>query len=292
MARRAVLIYNPRAGSWRVPRLVRSVQLILEQSGFALEVRPTQGAGHATALAREAATETAESLFVFGGDGTFREAAAGLLGSDTALGMIPGGTANVLPLSLGLPLHPQDAARCLAGAAVRELDVGLCGPEPFLMLTSAGLDARVLLRINPRLKRRLGRLAFVPTTLREWWAYGYPSIELSADGRPLSGTFVAVCNVAHYGGRWQLAPHASPHDRRLDLVLFQGSGRAATLGFALDLARGRHLQRDDVRVLCVEQVTLLGLGGAGLQVDGDALPLTTPVTVRLAPERLRVLVPQ
>src|SRR6185295_10693296 len=70
--------------------------------------------GHATELAREQGREL-EVVFVFGGDGTMREAAAGLLGSPAALGLIPGGTVNVLGLSLGLPREPVAAAGFLTG---------------------------------------------------------------------------------------------------------------------------------------------------------------------------------
>ncbi len=293
MARRAVLIYNPRAGRWRTARLVRSLQEALEQGGLHAEARATEGPGHATSLARQAAEEGVENLIAFGGDGTLREAAAGLLGSETSLGMIPGGTANVLPLSLGLPTHPLEAARRLARSKVFEMDVGLCGEEAFLMLASGGLDARVLRRIRPGLKRLLGRGAFVATTLRQWWTYPYPEIDLTADGRPLRGTFLAVCNVPHYGGRWRIAPQASYTDRQLELVLFRGRGRGATLGFARDLVRGRHLRRGDVDLLRVEEVEIRGPRDLALQVDGDALPpVALPATVRLAPERLRVLIPQ
>jgi YegS/Rv2252/BmrU family lipid kinase len=291
VAQSAILIYNPRAGRWRTAQTVRSLVEILTAAGWHIEAHATEHPGHATSLARRAVRQGSEYVLAFGGDGTLRETAAGLMGSGAALGMIPGGTANVLTLSLGLPSDPLTAARSLGRPTVVEMDVGICKGEPFLMLASAGLDACVLTRVQPRFKRFLGRAAFGLTTLHQWWSYPYPEIDLLADGRPQRATFAAVCNVPHYGGRWRLAPEASFTDGLLDLVLFRGRGRAATLGFARDLAAGRHSRRPDVTLLKVREVAIHGPRHLALQIDGDALPAGPPATIRLAAERLRVLLP-
>jgi diacylglycerol kinase family enzyme len=159
------------------------------------------------------------------------------------------------------------------------------------MMVSAGLDAAVLAALDLRLKRRLGQAAFVWQGLREWWRYGYPGLDVVADGRRLAATFAAVANIPYYGGSFRLAPGARPDDRRLDLVLFRGRGRRATLGFALDLLRAAHIRRPDVEVLRIEEATLAGPAGAAAQVDGDLCAERLPLTVRLAPERLKVLLP-
>jgi diacylglycerol kinase (ATP) len=295
--RRAALIYNPTSGRRNHARLLDGVLAALRGGGFAVEPAPTSYAGEATVLARGLAASGCEVVFSFGGDGTAREVAAGLLGSPAALGFLPGGTANVLTLGFGLPRNPVAAAAALGRAPVCDFDVGRvagCGPEgatPFLMMVSAGLDATVLAALDLRLKRRLGKGAFVWQGLSEWWRYGYPDIEVVADGRRLTATFAAAANIPYYAGSFQLAPSAQPDNRRLELVLFHGRGRASTLGFILDLVRGRHLRRRDVTVLRVEEVVLAGPAGAAAQVDGDLCAERLPLTVRLAPERLRVLSP-
>lgn len=290
--RRSVLIYNPKAGRWRTPVLARDLLAALAQRGFAIEARPTDEPGHATRLAHEAAVEGMEVVFAFGGDGTLRETAAGLVGTPAALGPLPGGTTNVIAYSLGVPARPLAAAVAFEHAAVREIDVGLCESEIFLMQASAGLDARIVGRLPARLKRHLGRAGVLGAGLYQWSLYDYPEMELVADGRELSASFVAVCNLPHYGGKWALAPDASPDDRRLDLVLFRGRGRTSTLGFSLDFLRRRHLGRADVESFAVEAVEISGPNAIDLQVDGDGIPHRLPVTIGLAPERLRVLVPQ
>jgi len=290
--RRVALIDNPKAGQRQHTLLLDAILAELRRGDFAVEVLPTAGPADATRLARElAAAGAVEAVFAFGGDGTVREVAEGLLGSEVALGILPGGTVNLLARALGLPGDPVAAAAMAEGLQARPLDVGLAGASPFLMMVSAGLDARVLSILDGDLKRRFGQLGILWQGLAEWWRYPYPDLTLSADGRPLAATFVAVANIPLYAGPYRLVPDARADDRRLELLLFSG-GRLATLAFAADLLRGaRHVRRKDVTIVPAEEVVLQGPAGLAAQIDGDLCQESLPLTIRLAPERLRVLAP-
>jgi diacylglycerol kinase (ATP) len=286
----ALLIHNPKAGRWRSRRLIDPLLAELETDGPIIEVVSTKGPGDAEALARRAAELDAPLVFVLGGDGTIREAAAGLLGSSTALAPLPGGTANVVVRALGLPTEPLAAARALKQLPLRQLDVGLCGDEPFLMQASMGLDARVLEGVSPLTKRFLGRGAVGLAALAAWWRYDYPEFELLLDGHTVSATFAAVCNLPLYAGEVQLAPDARPDDGRLDVLLFRGSGRRATLDFARRLLAGNHLELDDVSLLPAQEIVLTD-PDIPLQIDGDPVPGRLGTEIRLAAPRLRILAP-
>ena len=290
--RRAALIYNPTAGRQRHAQVLDAVLAALRNGGFEVEPVPTAGPFEATRLARDLAAEGADTVFAVGGDGTVREVAAGLLGSATALGIVPGGTVNVLGRSLGLPRDPLAAAELAGRLEPRRIDVGLAGSTPFLMMVSAGLDSSVLAGLDTRLKWRIGKAAYLVQGLQEWWRYPYPRFEIVADGEPLEASFVAVSNIPYYGGTFALAPDARPHDGKLDLVLFRGDGRIPTLGFAVDFLRGAHLRRPDVTVRHVREAVLLSPAGTVAQIDGDVCEERLPLTVRIAPEPLRVLCPE
>lgn len=286
---RAYLIFNPKAGRWRTSRLVERILAALERPGQRIEALPTRSPGDATRLAREAAEAGAKTVYAFGGDGTLREAAAGLLGTEVALGTVPGGTANVVPLALGLPLRPVAAALRLREATAVEMDVGLCGEEVFLMQTSGGLDAQALRHLDPLQKRYLGKVAVALSGLSQWQRYDYPELQVVADGRARRASFFAVCNLPLYGGRFRLAPAARLDDHQLHMVLFHGQGRAATLAFARDLLLGRHVARRDVEVAQVQEVEIKAPPDLALQIDGDAMSSTLPISIRLSADRLRIL---
>ena len=289
--RPAVLIYNPHAGRGAAAARTARLAAILRGAGWEAEPRPTAAPGDATRLARQAAAGGAEAVFVHGGDGSLREAAAGLLGHAAPLGFLPGGTANVMRRELGLPRRPEAAARALGAARPRPWDVGLCGAEPFLMQASAGLDARILAAMSPRAKRLLGTAAVAGPGLREWLRYDYPQIELLADGERLAGSLVVVGNIPRYGGRWRMLPAARSDDGRLDLLVFHGAGRRASLGLARDLFlfHGRHLARHDLSVRTVERVELVAPADLPVQIDGDVPGLGPPFEIKLAPERVHLL---
>ncbi len=259
-------------------------------AGFDVEPAATAGPGDATRLAREAATvPRIEVAFAMGGDGTLREVARGLLGSDVALGPLPAGTTNVLALALGLPQNALAAARAMAACRRRTFDVGLAGSEPFLMQISAGLDAAVMARQSPGAKRRFGKAAVAWTGIRQWWSYDYPLLELRFAGRTEHVSHFAACNIPFYAGAFRMAPDADPGDRRLDLVLFRGTGRAATLGFACDLGLGRHLKRADVETITVAELELRGPERIRVQIDGDVLSGPMPLRISLSEQRLWAL---
>jgi len=289
--RRAALLCNPAAGRGTGARLVERIASELA-GAYALEIVPSATPDAGRAHARRAAGEGLDALFVLGGDGSLRNAAGELLGSATALGPLPGGTTNVVARALGLPADPVAAARALAAAPPRELDVGRAGEDIFfLMQVSGGLDARVMAAVDPRWKRRFGKLAVAWTGLREWTRYRFSRFLLEVDSEPTTATGFVVANLAEYAGAYRIAPAARPDDRRLDLLLFRGRTRAAALGFALDLVRGRHTSRPDVELRRIERVRLVAPDRLELQGDGDPFTAAPPCELRLSSRRLRVLAP-
>ena len=286
----SVLIYNPKAGRRRSARRIAELVRELETDGPQIVATPTRGPGDATALAAEAARQGAPLVFVLGGDGTLREAAAGLLGSETVLAALPGGTTNVVVRALGLPTAPLAAARALKKLAVQELAVGLCGDQLFLMQASLGLDGQVLANVSPLAKRLFGRGGVGLAALSEWWRYDYREFELLVDGHPVHATFAAACNLPFYAGTLRLIPLERSTAGKLDLLLFRGSGRRATLDFGRALLAGRHLERDDVMVLAADEVVISD-PDVPLQIDGDTIANRLGTEIRLASERLRILAP-
>lgn len=291
--RGAALIFNPKSGRQLAQRWMPRLLEILAAGGYDVEPMPTQGPKDATRLARQAvAAGDKEVVFAMGGDGTLREVAAGLVGSEVALGPIPGGTANVLSIALDIPRKPLAAAQALTGGGIRSMDVGMAGRYPFLMMVSGGLDAAIMSQQNPDLKRRFGAAAVAVAGVGHWWSYTYPEIELRLDGRPERVTFFSASNIRQYGGPFRLAPDADYADGLLDVVLFKGRGRGVIPSLAFGLLTGRHTRRQDLEIRRVSSLDVVGPLPDGLQVDGDVLPVNLPLELTVSPVALRVLTPK
>lgn len=289
---RGVLLYNPAAGRRRGRDLVPTLIRILRSHGWTITELPTAGPGSASNQLREATRrDPLDAVFAYGGDGTLREAAQGLRGSPTALGALPGGTTNVVCQSLGIPLDPITAVDALVAGRRREISLGRIGEQVFLMQVSAGIDAAVVAAATGESKARWGKAAILARGAGLLWKHPFVPIEARWNDRREAGGFVAVANLPHYAGPFELARVAAEKPE-LELVIHRPLGAWPALRFTIDLLRGRHGERDDVLRVPVTEVELSAPAGTCLQIDGDVCGAELPATVRVAEERLRVLVPR
>jgi YegS/Rv2252/BmrU family lipid kinase len=299
----ASLIYNPAAG--RFPSLTFAERAIdmLQKSGWQVRLESARDGAHITHLAHQAAVEGMEAVFIVGGDGSVSLAMAGLLGSDTALGVLPAGTANVWAQELGLPILGwtnwtalEESAGRLALAPTRLADVGLCNGKPFLLWAGVGLDAYVVHRLEPRSRweKSLATLGYAASAVWEASQYHGDDIHVLADGQEVSGHFLlaAMSNIHLYaGGLAELSPNACLDDGMMDLWLFKGDSFANVVQHALDLFSGRHLQSEQVEYFPFHLVSIQSDATLYVQVDGEPAPEERCVTIEVHPQALRVLVP-
>lgn len=150
--RRLTFLANPKARSYSLAT-VELVQRALAND-FEVSVVHTTGRGSAKVLAEAAVSGGAEVVVVFSGDGTINEAVNGLVGTDSALGIIPGGATNVYARILGIPTEPIEAANQLVRLAsegqARHIPVGSANGRMFVMNCGIGLDAAVMRRVEKR----------------------------------------------------------------------------------------------------------------------------------------------
>ena len=166
---RVLVITNPAAARTR-PQSVDAVMRTIEAAGWQAELVATTGPGDARRLSAEGVALGVDVVAVFGGDGTTMQAAAALVGTDVSLGVIPGGTGNLLAGNLRIPTAPARAARALVTARPRPFDLGRMeradGSHYFAVACGAGYDARVMAETLTAQKQRWGMGAYVATTLR------------------------------------------------------------------------------------------------------------------------------
>jgi diacylglycerol kinase (ATP) len=292
--KKGLLVYNPTAGQ-RDRRAAMSA-LIDRMRGEGLDLvnAPTSGPGHATEIVRAFLGKGVEVVAVCGGDGTISEAACGLVGSHVPLAVLPGGTSNVLARELGIPLDLSAAAGLLRSGRPLLVRVLAANGRPFLLWAGVGIDARIMARVRPLWKRRLGRAGIFFTSLWECARYEFPRLEVTVDGAAHGATFAVVCHARRYAGDWIIAPEASVESDAMDVMLFSGTNRRQLLALfrQMRLGKGGHLRRPEVRIVRGLDVSIRSLEHYAVEahVDGDAL-LETPITCRALPETVAVLVP-
>ncbi|HYP47648.1 MAG TPA: diacylglycerol kinase family protein [Thermoleophilaceae bacterium] len=199
--RRMLVIVNPYATT--VSDRLRNLVVYALQSRYAVEAIDTEQRNHATQICREAASEGYDAVVAFGGDGTVNEAANGLVGSDTPLTCLPGGSTNVWCRTLGIPNDVVDATEHLLRMAdefrPRRVDLGRVNERYFVFSSGVGLDASVVERVDahPYRKARLGPWYYAyasVATFNRRYLVDPPRVRVHADGRELDGVTVIVQN--------------------------------------------------------------------------------------------------
>ncbi len=295
MVARVPVILNPIAGGGRLLRGRATLEARATTLGVELEWCPTRGRGHATELAASFAAAGRELVLAYGGDGTYNETARGLLGSATAMGILPGGTTSVLAYELGVPRPAEGALVALVAGSNRAMRVGRTSHDDVvLLMLSAGPDALVLDRLSPGLKRLGGRVGVAVQALLETLRpTRLPRLRLRLDGRELSAGWAIVGKSACYAGPYHATPAADPFADRFEAVVQTRAGRGAAVPFALGIPGGRHVRRRDVLRFQVDRVALeveASQGAVPYQVDGDVAG-ELPVEIWVDPEPLVLRLP-
>lgn len=287
------IIVNPTAGGGRLLRSFADLDASAHHCGVKLDWRHTEHAGHGAELAREAADQGHPLVFAYGGDGTYNEVARGLLGSDTALGVLPGGTTSVLAFEFGIPRPAPRALKALIIGRDRAMRVGRTDRgEIFLLMLSSGPDVVVLERLEAGLKK-IGRSGVALQALREFLRFEtMPSFEVCAGGTTLSAGWAIVGTGRCYAGPYHATPGADPFAPVFEAVVQQTVGRRYAVPFALGMPFGRHVRRRDVWRETVDEVELTATGDRPVryQLDGD-LAGELPVKAFIDPESLLVRLP-
>ncbi|MGH2584846.1 MAG: diacylglycerol/lipid kinase family protein [Dehalococcoidia bacterium] len=292
MTKRARLIANPAARTLPSRDRLVIAPAWLRLHGWEVDSFRSESSAHATALAREAAEQGYDAVIAAGGDGTVNDVVNGIAGTETALAVIPGGTANVWSRETGTPSHPGSVAAMLEGGRRARIDLGLAGERYFLLMTSLGLDSAVVAMVTGAAKSRHGRLAYIARGLQEALHYRGVDAEITADGETWRMPLLVALlgNTRSYGGLISISNRAHAADGLLDLVTYRAAGVAP---FALDLARtavGRHAGKGGTRYRHVREAFITTTPAVPVQADGEIVG-STPMRFTIVPRALTVILP-
>ena len=294
----ALLITNPVAAR-TTDRILGRIERLFRAAGWDLEVRVTTGHGDAHRFALDGLASGVDVVTVFGGDGTTMQAAAALVGTDIPLGLLPGGTGNLLAANLGLPANPLEAARVILAGAPGRIDLGRLenssGVRYFAVAAGAGIDARVMIETSAAAKRRWGTMAYVAKTLELLPNLVSHRFRITVDG-VVHEVDAAMLLVANCGmiipPILSLGNHVSPVDGVLDIVMVQASSVVSGVRAVWDLVRGaKGTYGKDVFIARHrgKEVAVEVIGGVQpVQLDGDG-GCETPFAITVLPAALRVI---
>jgi len=286
----AVVAHSKKSFGGGLPELRK----ILTDEGVAnplwFEVKKSR---RAPKYARQAAAKGADVLFVWGGDGTVQRCIDAVAGTDTAVAILPAGTANLLAANLNVPHDLAEAVRAGLHGDRRRIDTGSVNGERFTVMAGAGFDARMISDADRGTKDRLGRVAYIVTGIRNLRARRVRAT-VKVDGKPFFEGKVACVLAANVGkilGGVEAFPQAQPDNGYLELGVVTARDPvqwARTFG---RLALGNPERSPFANVTRGKKVTIRFAEKVRYELDGGARPARRKLRVKVHPSSVTVCVP-
>jgi YegS/Rv2252/BmrU family lipid kinase len=288
-------IVNPKSGATSRKFTGRQFQEYLVKKGFEVRVGLTASLDDACELATEAAVDYDCALVVVvGGDGTVREVAHGLEGSDRPLLIVPCGTENLLANELGFDERLKTIIRTFEAGYIRPLDLGSANGKCFTSIAGFGFDGRVVGRVSEQRKGYIDYFDYFWPIWRTFWDYKFGSMRVQVDDEEIfdGRGLVFVGNISRYAVGLQILHYADFGDGLLDVCIYRCASRVHLLKHSVMTIFKLHADSRDVIYRQGKNVTVSSeTTGMETEIDGDPGP-ALPVQIKAIPQAVNVMVPE
>ena len=290
---RVHVIANPAAGQGTFD--IKELNARFAAHEIDWDVQFTKQWGDGEQMARAAVAAGVDVVVAFGGDGTVAEVASGLVGTAVPLAIVPGGTANVVSMELGIPAQFGAALdlMCRAPLTTRAVDMGQVDNQYFLLRASTGLEAQMVAGADRALKDRLGTLAYAISAMRALAEPQKVRYRFEVDGAILEEEGVA-CIIANSGNLGmaglRLAADVSVSDGLLDVFVVNDATLPALWAMAASVLGQTPPAQGAIRHLQAASILVDATPASQMQCDGEMIG-DTPKRIRVVPGALRVVAP-
>jgi YegS/Rv2252/BmrU family lipid kinase len=282
-------IVNPISGTKAKNRVAKLIRELLDTRQFAPTVVATEYAGHATQLAQHFAMEDYYAVVAVGGDGTVNEVASGLIGTNTALGIIPNGSGNGFARHLDISTRMNRAIEMLNSSEVINVDYGLVNDIPFFSTFGVGFDAVVA---HDFADSSRGLKGYVQSIFKDLFQYKPETYHLEGEGIDLTTTafLINFANAGQWGYDAYIAPRASVQDGWLDVAVVTEFPMTAAAGLALSLFTKDIDENLYMNTIRAKELTLTRTSAGAAHIDGTPTTMPDKLHIQIVEDGLKVLV--
>jgi len=246
-------------------------------------------------LATDAAVDyDCAMVVVVGGDGTVREVAHGLEGSDKPLMIVPCGTENLLANELGFDEKLKTIISTFEAGFIRPLDLGSANGKCFTSVAGFGFDGQIVKRVSQQRKGHIDYSDYFWPIWRTFWNYKFYPMKVEVDNEEIfdGPGLVFIGNISRYAMGLQILHYADVGDGLLDVCIYKCASRVHLLKHSLMTALKQHADGDDVIYRQGKSITVTSTtADIETQIDGDPGP-ALPIQIRVIPQAVNVMVPE
>lgn len=288
-------IVNPKSGASSSKLTGRQFEQYLAKKGFELRVGLTTSLEHACELATDAAVDYhCAMVVVVGGDGTVREVAHGLEGSDKPLLIVPYGTENLLANELGFDERLKTIIRTFEAGYIRPLDLGSANGKCFTSIAGFGFDGQIVRRVSEQRKGHIDYFDYFWPIWRTFWNYKFDAMKVEVDGEEVfdGRGLVFVGNISRYAMGLQILHDADFGDGLLDVCIYKCTSQVRLLKHSLMTVLKQHTYGTNVIYRQGKNISVSSeAADIATEVDGDPGP-PLPVQIEIIPQAVNCLVPE
>jgi len=286
-------IVNPKAGSTSRNILSRKFEGYLEKIGFDIRIKITASLEHACELATDAAVDfNCAMVMAVGGDGTIREVAHGLEGSDKPLFIVASGTENLLANELGFDDDLDLLIRTFNAGQTRPLDLGCANGRCFTSIAGFGFDGNVVKMVTRRREGHIDHFDYFWPIWKSFWDYKFPPMKVEVDGKEIfdGRGLVFVGNISRYAIGLQILHNANYSDGLLDICIYKCGSHLRLVKHSAMTVLKRHSTSPDVIYLQGKKIKVTSdIEGIQTELDGDPGP-PLPIEIDIIPHAVNVIV--
>jgi YegS/Rv2252/BmrU family lipid kinase len=291
--RLVAVVFNPATGGGEGAARRSDTERALAGAGLEVLWLETTPEDPGQGVTREALAEGVDLVIAQGGDGTVMACVTGLAGTDVPLAVLPGGTGNLLAANFDIPSDLDGAVEVALHGERRRLDVAAMGEDRFVVMGGIGFDAAMLRDADPRLKERLGAVAYVISGLRNLRRRPTRFELRLDDAAPIArvGQGVLVGNLGRLQGGLPVMPDARPDDGVLDVAVLRTRTLADWLRLAVGVLLRRRRNDPELEVLRARRVEVRCDRPQPVERDGDPVGASDHLVVEIVPRALTLCVP-
>jgi len=288
-------IVNPKSGASSSKLTGRRFKEYLVKKGFEVRVSLTASLNNACELATDAAVDYDCALVVVvGGDGTVREVAHGLEGSDKPLLIVPLGTENLLANELGFDEKLKTTIRTFEAGYIRPLDMGSANGKCFTSIAGFGFDGDVVKRVSKQRKGHIDYFDYIEPIWRTFWNYKFSAMKVEVDGEEIfdGPGLVFVGNISRYAVGLQILHYADFSDGLLDVCVYKCASQVHLIKHSVMTVLKQHADSDDVIYRQGKNISVSSQAtDIETEIDGDPGP-ALPMQIKVIPQAVKVMVPE
>ena len=286
-----LFIVNPISGIGRQKGVEQLIESRLDKSKFNASVAYTDAPGHASEISGRAAAEGVHIVVAVGGDGTVNETAAGLVGTSTALAILPAGSGNGLARHLKIPMNIKSAIDIINREHLLKIDTATINDQLFVNVAGVGFDAAVAKKFAVAGKR--GFSTYLRITTSSYKNYEPKQYTLVIDGQVIKrrALLISFANSSQFGNNTSIDPSASINDGYIDVCIVGKMPYWKTFFLGPLLFLKKFDQTRYIEIIRAKEVVLKRKKGKSIHLDGDPKTMGKELVMRINPLSLNVIVP-